>query len=300
MCRFRPGDRNSHDPPTGGDGPRLLVPLGRKPHYGVMDQRPRHQFHSCFPPRVRNSHHLPLPRADRVLESHAYGRKHIHEERHPPGHWGLSLLCSDFPPRPLDQEHSDEPPEEDDKEDNAEVMEADVHVTAEPSSNLTIECNHERNDTTVHQAVLEYMALGQPWVIIGICKRVEGGVLMEDYSERGRIICEQSLDVNLQLTPVVQEDGGLYRCSFSTDVGLQTNTVMVTVPPSGGFRLSVFMMYVYLAIATAGLILLTFLLIILLTRRKKSRREESRDKLHPSHTQRWRRWWAREVCGQVY
>ncbi|XP_077410092.1 CD226 antigen [Vanacampus margaritifer] len=217
------------------------------------------------------------------------GVYHCSVQTFPQGPWIRNIQVEDL----------DEPPE-DDKEDNAEVMEADAHVTAEPSGNLTVECNHQRNGTAVHQAVVEHMPFGQAWVIIGICKLVEGGVLIEDYSERGQLSCEQNLDVSLQLGPVAREDGGMYRCSFSTDAGLQTNTVMVTVSPSGGFSLSVFMMYVYLVIATAGLILLTVLLIVLLRRRKKTRREESRDKLHPSQPHSWRRWWANELCGQVY
>ncbi|XP_051910181.1 CD226 antigen [Hippocampus zosterae] len=217
------------------------------------------------------------------------GVYHCSVQTFPQGPWIRNIQVEDL----------DEPPEED-KEDNAEFVEADVYLTATPSSNLTVECNHEHNGTGVHQAVVEHMALGQPWVIIGICKRVEGGVLIEDYSERGLVSCERSMDVSLQLTPVAQEDGGLYRCSFSTDAGLQTNTVLVTVSASGGSSLSVFMLYVYLAIATAGLILLTVLLIVLLRRRKKIRREESRDQLHPSHPPQWRRWWAAELCGQVY
>ncbi|XP_037135327.1 CD226 antigen isoform X1 [Syngnathus acus] len=225
------------------------------------------------------------------------GLYHCSVQTFPQGPWIRNIQVEDL----------DGPPVED-NEDNAEVMEAGAHMTAETSGNLSVECNQQRNGTIVHQAMVEHMAFGQPWVIIGICKRVEGGVLSEDYSERGQVTCQQNLDVSLQLTAVAQEDGGLYRCSFSTDTGLQTNTVMVTVLPSGFFTLSVFMMYLYLAIATTGLILLTVLLIVLLRRRKKSRREESRDKVHPAdpHTpdsqtsQFWRRWWARELCGQVY
>ncbi|XP_054621808.1 CD226 antigen [Dunckerocampus dactyliophorus] len=212
----------------------------------------------------------------------------------PQGTWATIIQVEDL----------DEPPEEDDN--NSELTDADAHLTAEPGNNLTVECSHGHNGTVL-QAVVEHMAPGHPWVVVGICKRVEGGTLSEDYSERGQIACEDSLAVSLHLMAVAQEDGGLYRCSFSTDAGLRTSTVMVTVPPTGGFSLSVYMTFVYLGTAIAGLVLLSVLLIILLRRRKKSRTEEARDKLHPSHTQvraspeRWRRWWARELtCTQVY
>nr|XP_061809811.1 CD226 antigen-like [Nerophis lumbriciformis] len=224
------------------------------------------------------------------------GVYHCSVQTFPQGPWIRNIQVEDL----------DEPPEED-KEDSVEAMEVDTYMTAEPSGNLTVECKHDRNDTTVHQAVVEHMAPGQAWVIIGICKRVEGGVLIEDYSDRGQVNCQENLDVSLELSPVTQEDGGVYRCSYSTDAGLQTNTVLVTVPKvlnvlsfSGGFNFSMFMMYVYLAIATAGLILLTVLLIVLLRRRKKNRRENSRTKLHPTYPPSWRRWWANEICGQVY
>ncbi|XP_061778051.1 CD226 antigen isoform X2 [Nerophis ophidion] len=214
----------------------------------------------------------------------------------PQGPWNRIIQVEDL----------DEPPA-DEAEENAAVVEAESHLTAAPNNNLTIECSHGHNGTVL-QSVVEHMALGHPWVIVGICKRVEGGTLSEDYSERGHVSCEDSLDISLHLTAVAQEDDGFYRCSFSTDAGLKTSTVMVTVPATGGFSLSVYMMFVYLGTATAGLILLTILIIIiLLRRRKKSRTEEVRDKLHPSHTQvrvspeRWRRWWARELtCTQVY
>ncbi|XP_049604682.1 CD226 antigen isoform X2 [Syngnathus scovelli] len=150
------------------------------------------------------------------------GLYHCSVQTFPQGPWIRNIQVEDL----------DGPPVED-NEDNGEVMEAGAHMTAETSGNLSVECNQQRNGTIVHQAMVEHMAFGQPWVIIGICKRVEGGVLSEDYSERGQVTCQQNLDVSLQLTAVAQEDGGLYRCSFSTDTGLQTNTVMVTVLPSG-------------------------------------------------------------------
>lgn len=129
---------------------------------------------------------------------------------------------------------TDEPPEEDDSAESPtpEVIETDKELLAEPDNNLTISCNHEHNGT-IYQVIFEKMPHGQPWGIIGVCKKVEGGLVGEDYSDRGRVSCADSLDVSLHLTGVVQEDGGFYRCTFSTDAGVRTTTVLLTVPPPG-------------------------------------------------------------------
>ncbi len=128
----------------------------------------------------------------------------------------------------------DEPPEEDSSTEapTPEVIQVDIELVAEQNNNLTISCNHGHNGT-IHQVNLEKMLHGQSWDIIGVCKKVGGGLMREDYSDRGRVSCADSLDVSLQLTGVVQEDEGFYRCTFSTDAGLRTTTVLLTVPLSG-------------------------------------------------------------------
>lgn len=109
---------------------------------------------------------------------------------------------------------------------------ADIELVAEQNNNVTISCNHQQNNT-VYQVNLERMPHGQPWIIIGVCKKVEGVLVSEDYSDRGMVSCVSSLDVSLHLTDVEQEDGGLYRCRFSTDAGEQTTTVQLTVSTQG-------------------------------------------------------------------
>lgn len=128
---------------------------------------------------------------------------------------------------------ADEPPEEEDdgtEPPTPEVIKTDTELVAEQNNNVTISCNHKHN-STVYQVILEKMPHGQPWGIIGVCKKVDGGLVGEDYSDSGRVSCADSLDVSLHLTGVVQEDGGFYRCTFSTDAGEQTTTVLLTVPP---------------------------------------------------------------------
>ena len=130
---------------------------------------------------------------------------------------------------------ADEPPEEDDdsaEPPTTEAIETDTELVAEENNNLTISCNHEHNGT-VYQVILEKMPHGHPWRIIGVCKKAEGSLVSEDYSDRGAVSCTDSLDISLRLTGVVPEDGGFYRCTFSTDAGVQTTTVLLTVPPPG-------------------------------------------------------------------
>lgn len=129
---------------------------------------------------------------------------------------------------------TDEPPEDENitEHPTPEVTVSDIELVAEQDNNVTISCNHEHNGT-VYQVILEKMPHGQPWGIIGVCKKVEGGLVGEDYSDRGRVSCADSLEVSLHLTGVVLDDSGFYRCTFSTDAGMQTTTVLLTVPTPG-------------------------------------------------------------------
>ncbi|KAF7659122.1 hypothetical protein LDENG_00002660 [Lucifuga dentata] len=191
----------------------------------------------------------------------------------PQGSWTRNIQVEDL----------DDPPEDDEilQSPTPEVIQVDTELVAEQNNNLTISCNHEHNGT-VYQVIVEKMPHGHPWGIIGVCKVVEGGLVGEDYSERGRVSCADSLDVSLQLTDVVQEDGGFYRCSFSTDAGVQTTTVLLTVPTPGEFSLSVYMMYIYIGVGVAGLILLIVIITLTVKHRKKNWRKEYRVKLHPA------------------
>ncbi|XP_029313117.1 LOW QUALITY PROTEIN: CD226 antigen [Cottoperca gobio] len=203
------------------------------------------------------------------------GVYHCSVQTFPQGPWTRNIQVEDL----------DDPPEEDDSTEPPTPggIHTDTELLAEPNNNLTLSCNHEHNGT-VYQVILEKMPHSQPWGIIGVCKKVEGGLLKEDYSDRGRVSCADSLDVSLHLTGVVQADGGFYRCTFSTDAGVQTTTVLLTVPPPG-FSLDVYMMYIYIGAAAAVLILLIVIIILAVKRRKKNRREEYRVKLHPSQRQ---------------
>ncbi|XP_033988341.1 CD226 antigen isoform X2 [Trematomus bernacchii] len=218
------------------------------------------------------------------------GTYHCSVQTFPRGPWTQSIQVEDLDEPPEDSTEEEEEEEEGSDPPTLDGIRTDTELVAEPDSNLTISCNHEHNGT-VYQVVLERVPPG-PSGIIGICKKVDGGGLLkegelleEDYSERGQVSCEDSLDVSLHLTGVQAEDGGLYRCTFSTDAGVRTTTVLLTVPPQGGFSLSVYMMCVYVGAGTAFLILLIIIIVLAVNRRKKHRREEYRVKLHPSQRQ---------------
>lgn len=108
-----------------------------------------------------------------------------------------------------------------------------AQLVEEENNNLTIRCIHPHNVTIINQVILERKLHEQLWTIIGVCKQVDGGLLSEDYSDRGRVDCADSLEVSLHLTGIAQEDGGFYRCTFNTDVGVRTYTIQLSVSPQG-------------------------------------------------------------------
>ncbi|XP_017262217.1 CD226 antigen isoform X4 [Kryptolebias marmoratus] len=204
------------------------------------------------------------------------GEYHCSIQTFPRGPWTRNIQVEDLDEAPEEENITEPVP--------TEVTVADTVLVAEQSNNMTIRCNHQPN-STVYQVIFERMMLGHHWAIIGVCKTVEGGLVGEDYSDRGRVDCADSLDVTLHLTDVVPEDSGFYRCTFNTDVGVQTTTIQLTVAVSGGFSLSLYMMYIYIGAGAAGLFLLTAVLILVMRHRKKNKRKEYRVKLHPSQRQ---------------
>ncbi|XP_026216922.1 CD226 antigen isoform X4 [Anabas testudineus] len=242
------------------------------PEYGVAFSQPYRE-------RVEFLRKTPLDGSIAIknVTHEDIGIYHCSVQTFPQGPWTSNIHVEDL----------DEPPEEEDESIRSPAPEstvADIELVAELNNNVTISCNHQHNGT-VHQVNLERMPHGQPWIIIGVCKKVGGGLVSEDYSDRGLVTCVSSLDVSLHLTHVEQEDGGFYRCRFSTDAGEQTTTVQLTVSASGGIRLSVFMMYICIGAGTSCIVLLIVIVILAVRHRKKYRREEYRVKLHPSQRQ---------------
>uniref|UniRef100_A0A3Q3Q1V0 Ig-like domain-containing protein n=1 Tax=Monopterus albus TaxID=43700 RepID=A0A3Q3Q1V0_MONAL len=174
------------------------------------------------------------------------GLYHCSVQTFPQGPWTKDIQVEDL------GKAADTPP-------SPEVIVANTELIAEENSNLTIICNHQHNGS-VSQALMKKMPQGQGWNTIGVCKKEGGNPVSENYSDRGRVVCADSLDVSLQLTAVMQEDGGYYRCIFTTDVGEQTTTVLLTV-------------------------LISVSPVLIIYQRKKNRREEYRVKLNPHQRQ---------------
>lgn len=130
----------------------------------------------------------------------------------------------------------DEPPEDEEHSDSSEIQDVirvDTELVAEQHSNTTVYCNRE-HDNTIHNVTLERMSHDdQPWGVIGVCSKIKGGPVAQNYSDRGRLTCTDALNVRLHLTGVQQQDAGLYRCTWSTDGILQTTTMLLRVQPMG-------------------------------------------------------------------
>ncbi|XP_029955035.1 CD226 antigen isoform X2 [Salarias fasciatus] len=215
------------------------------------------------------------------------GVYHCSVQTFPQGPWTRTVQVEDLDEPPVDDDENENPDDDlTESPPDPEVTVADTELRAEQGANLTVNCNHRHNGS-VSQVVLERRLAGRPWDIIGVCKKVDGGLVSEDYSDsdRGRVQCADSLDISLQLSDVSRDDAGFYRCTFNTDTGVQINTVQLTVTAADGFSLSLYMMYIYIGAGAAGLLLLTVILILAVRRRKKNRREEYRVKLHPSQRQ---------------
>lgn len=113
------------------------------------------------------------------------------------------------------------------------MIHVDTELVAEQHGNTTVVCNRER-DNIVHEVTLERMPHGdRPESIIGVCRKSDGGPVAQNYSDRGRLTCTDTLNVNLHLTCVQQQDAGLYRCTWSSDGAPQTTTVLLRVQPTG-------------------------------------------------------------------
>lgn len=133
----------------------------------------------------------------------------------------------------------DEPPEEgnDNSSSSGEQLTtttthavwADSTLQAAENDNVIIRCNSWRNDT-VHAVTVERMVDGEHWSLVGKCERAE---LPPPGGEVRGLLCTDDLDVSLQLAGVAQQDGGFYRCTFSTDAGVHSTTVLLSVGSAG-------------------------------------------------------------------
>uniref|UniRef100_A0AAV2L8K1 Ig-like domain-containing protein n=1 Tax=Knipowitschia caucasica TaxID=637954 RepID=A0AAV2L8K1_KNICA len=216
------------------------------------------------------------------------GLYHCSVQTFPQGPWSKSIYVEDL----------DEPPAEDEEDEAAsglefptsEALDTSLQLLAELNENLTLSCTGLPN-VTVYQVIMEKRVGGRPWDIIAVCKQLDGGLLTEDYSDRGSISCAHTLDVSLHLLHVQPEDSGFYRCTFHTETGSHHTNMSLTVSERGGFSLSMYMFYVYCSAGTAGLLLLIAIILIIVRQRNKNKRiEYSVKNMYPAHKRSWRQW----------
>lgn len=148
------------------------------------------------------------------------------------------LCLLDEPPGEEEEEEDDD--DDDDRRRRSELpstthaVRADSTLQAAENDNVTLRCERRRNGT-VHAVTVEKMAGGEPWSLVGECRRAQRPPPPGGGEARG-LLCTDDLDVSVQLAGVAQRDGGLYRCNFSTDGGVHSTTVLLTVAPAGTER----------------------------------------------------------------
>lgn len=67
--------------------------------------------------------------------------------------------------------------------------------------------------------------------VLAECKRDAEGVELTEHGPGGKVNCSADMEVKLHLNNVSQDDGGIYRCNFSTDAGFSSSLILLTVFP---------------------------------------------------------------------
>lgn len=102
------------------------------------------------------------------------------------------------------------------------------------NDNLTIKCDLVHNGEVLQVSIEKLNAEEGSSNIIATCQMLSEGVELNEFDSRGRVNCSDAMEVSLHLTNIIKEDGGLYRCNFSTDAGVQSTTVLLTTLPAQG------------------------------------------------------------------
>ncbi|XP_050954190.1 CD226 antigen isoform X2 [Labeo rohita] len=164
-------------------------------------------------------------------------------------------------------------------------VQSDTKLVAAENDNLTITCDLVHNGDIYKVSIEKVDAEMGTSNIIATCQMLEDGVELNEFNSRGQLNCSDAMEVSLHLTNIIQEDGGLYRCNFSTDAGVHSTTVFLTTLPAQDFRGLHYMLYVYIGGGLVGVALLMILLLTWLNRMKR-KRQDYRIKLHPAKRQR--------------
>lgn len=116
-------------------------------------------------------------------------------------------------------------------------IQPDTELVAAENDNLTIKCDHIQNGEVYHVSVEKLDPDDGSHTIIATCRMRDDDLELIEYSSRGTLNCSDAMEVSLHLTNIIEEDGGLYRCNFTTDDGVQSTTVLLTTLPAHGRRL---------------------------------------------------------------
>ncbi|XP_056593819.1 CD226 antigen isoform X2 [Triplophysa dalaica] len=167
-------------------------------------------------------------------------------------------------------------------------IQPDTELVAAENDNLTIKCDHIQNGEVYHVSIEKLGPEDGRSTIIATCQMHDEGMEMKEFSSRGSLNCSDAMLVSLHLTNIIEEDGGLYRCNFTTDAGVQSTTVLLTTLSAqdlGSFR---YILYVYIGAGViGGAFLMGLILLVTWVNRRKKKREEYRIKLHPGKRQQW-------------
>ncbi|XP_056593818.1 CD226 antigen isoform X1 [Triplophysa dalaica] len=165
-------------------------------------------------------------------------------------------------------------------------IQPDTELVAAENDNLTIKCDHIQNGEVYHVSIEKLGPEDGRSTIIATCQMHDEGMEMKEFSSRGSLNCSDAMLVSLHLTNIIEEDGGLYRCNFTTDAGVQSTTVLLTTLSAqdlGSFR---YILYVYIGAGViGGAFLMGLILLVTWVNRRKKKREEYRIKLHPGKRQ---------------
>ncbi|XP_049341426.1 CD226 antigen isoform X1 [Astyanax mexicanus] len=164
---------------------------------------------------------------------------------------------------------------------------SDTKLVVAESQNLTMWCKYNG----AHAGAVSEVTVEKLWsdqqgsTLLGVCKEQEGSVEVSDFEDRVRVNCSSDLELSVQLSSVVKEDGGLYRCNFTTDTGVQTTSIIQLTTISTQERIGLQdVLYLYIGGGVAGAFVLMsgVFLLMWLSRRRRRRREEYRIQLHPA------------------
>lgn len=118
-------------------------------------------------------------------------------------------------------------------------IQPDTELVAAENDNLTIKCDHIQNGEVYHVSIEKLGAEDGSSTILATCEMQNDGVELLEHSSRGTLNCSDAMEVSLHLTSLVEDDGGLYRCNFTTDGGVQSTTVLLTtLSVHGGWLLT--------------------------------------------------------------